>query len=216
MLDCKWTDEGRGMQLQQVVYIIDDDEFFRVTLTNIFQSAGFVVAAFERAEAFLADYSAEGESCLILDLRMPGIGGLELLKSLQELHIDLPVIVYTGNANVQVAVYAMQQGAFSVIEKPINSELLIEQVKTAISSTRPQRMRNSRIAKARQALSVLTEREFEVARCLANGLSAADTASVLQVSARTIEAHRTNLFRKLHINSVSMLVNMVVLAELGA
>lgn len=215
MSDNRQKREGKLMSVQQTVFIVDDDDFFRSTLKKIFQSAGFYVATFDRAERFLAEYTSCEESCLILDLRMPEIGGLELLRCLQERHIDLPVIIYTGNADVQVAVCAMQNGAFSVIEKPLSSELLIEQARAAISSARPQRARNARITKAQAEIALLTEREKEVAKCLADGLSAAEAACKLGISARTVEAHRGNLFRKLHINSVSMLVHIVLLAELG-
>lgn len=207
--------KGELMPAGQTVFIVDDDDFFRSILQRIFQSAGFLVETFTGAEHFLTSYTPCEESCLILDLRMPKIGGLELLTCLQERRIDLPVIIYTGNADVQVAVCAMQKGAFTVIEKPLSSELLIEKARAAINSARPLRARNAKIAQARASLALLTEREREVAKCLADGLSAAEAASHLGISVRTVEAHRSNLFRKLQINSISLLVHLVILAELG-
>lgn len=207
--------KGGIMQYGQTAFVVDDDDFFRNALQRIFRSAGFQVETFASAELFLEGYKPCEESCLILDLRMPEVGGLELLQRMQQMQIDLPVIVYTGNADVQVAVRAMQEGAFTVIEKPLSSELLIEQARTAINNTRSQRVRQAKAAKARLSLSMLTERERQVARCLAEGLSAAETASSLGISARTVEVHRANLFRKLQIKSSAVLAQLVLLAELN-
>ncbi|WP_024303045.1 response regulator transcription factor [Pseudogulbenkiania sp. MAI-1] len=201
------------MQYGQTVFVVDDDDFFRNALQRIFRSAGFQVETFASAELFLEGYKPCEESCLILDLRMPEVGGLELLKCLQQRQIDLPVIVYTGNADVQVAVRAMQEGAFTLIEKPLSSELLIEQARAAITSSRFKRARQAKVAKARESLALLTERETQVAKCLAEGLSAAETASCLGISARTVEVHRANLFRKLQIKSSAVLAQLVLLAE---
>lgn len=199
----------------QTVFIVDDDEFFRRLLQRVFHSAGFRVEAFAGAAEFLAGYVDCAEACLILDLRMPEVGGLELLTSLQQRKIDLPVIVYTGNADVQVAVRAMQQGVFTVIEKPLSGELLIAQVRAAIINARLQRTRQARVEQARASLARLTQREQEVAQHLAAGLSASETAAQLHISVRTVEAHRVNLFRKLDIHSSTVLAQIVLLAELG-
>lgn len=203
------------MQYGQTVFVVDDDDFFRSALQRIFQSAGFRVESFASAEQFLKNYWPCEESCLILDLRMPEVGGLELLQRMQQMQFDLPVIVYTGNADVQVAVRAMQEGAFTVIEKPLSSELLIEQARAAITSSRFKRARQAKVTKARESLALLTERETQVAKCLAEGLSAVETASRLGISARTVEVHRANLFRKLQIKSSAVLAQLVLLVELN-
>ncbi|MBI3145487.1 MAG: response regulator transcription factor [Pseudogulbenkiania sp.] len=203
------------MDVKQTVFIVDDDDFFRNALQRIFRSAGFRAETFASAELFLAGYSPCEESCLILDLRMPEVGGLELLKRLQQQQIFLPVIIYTGNADVQVAVCAMQEGAFTVIEKPLSSELLIERARAAITSARPLLARQAKVAKARESLALLTERERQIAKFLAEGLSAPEAAARLAISVRTVEAHRANLFRKLHIKSSAVLAQQVLLAELG-
>lgn len=197
------------MQYNQTVFIIDDDDFFRNTLQRIFQSTGFQVETFASANLFLEGYKHCEESCLILDLRMPEVGGLEVLRRMQQQKIDLPVIVYTGNADVQVAVRAMREGAFTLIEKPLSSELLIEQVRAAIASTRTQRAHHAKAVRARECLNLLTERERQVAQCLAEGLSAAEAASTLGISTRTVEVHRANLFHKLQIKSIVVLAKMV-------
>lgn len=203
------------MDVKQTVFIVDDDDFFRSALQRIFRSAGFRVKTFASAELFLAGYSPCEEACLILDLRMPEVGGLELLKRLQQQQIFLPVIIYTGNADVQVAVCAMQEGAFTVIEKPLSSELLIERARAAISSARPILARQAKVAKARKSLALLTERERHVAAYLADGLSASEVGDQLEISVRTVEAHRANIFRKLQIKSSTVLAQLVLLAELN-
>lgn len=197
----------------QSVVIVDDDDFFRNALERIFRSAGFEVESFASAEIFLSQYRPKSEACLILDLRMPNVGGLELQDRMKQRGIDLPVIIYTGNADVPVTVQAMQAGAFAVIEKPLSSELLIAHVRTAISGARARRARRAQIGLARAKLGLLTERELQVARHLAEGLSGPDMAAVLGISPRTIDAHRSNLFRKLEIKSIAALTRLLMLAE---
>lgn len=203
------------MSGDQSVVIVDDDDFFRKALERVFHSAGFRVESFASAETFLANYLSKEEACLILDLRMPRLGGLELLDRLKERGIDVPVIIYSGNADVPVTVQAMQAGAFAVIEKPLSSELLIARVRAAIADTRTRRARRIQIGAARAKLELLTERELEVARHLADGLSSPEMADVLGISPRTVDAHRMNLFRKLEIKSIAALARLFVLAELG-
>lgn len=200
---------------EQSVFIVDDDESFLNAARRVFRSAGFRVETFESAVAFLSAYRPCDEACLILDLRMPGVGGLELLERLRERQIDLPVIIYTGNADVPVTVRAMQAGAFSVVEKPFSDELLIARVREAIASSRTRRVRNATIAEARAKLAALTEREREIARCLADGLSAPQIGARLGISARTVEAHRANLFRRLDVTSIAIVARLMLWADLG-
>lgn len=195
------------------VYVVDDDSFFLKMLEQVFRSAGFEVHAFSSAREFLAAPLCEQDTCLILDLRMPDMGGVELLRRLRERGSDMPVIVYSGNADLDVAVRVMRDGAYSVIQKPFSNELLIEQVRQAIAATRRVRTRGARIRDAQAALALLSERERSVARALADGLSAREVGELLGLSARTVEAHRANIFRKLNINTSAILVRMVVLAE---
>lgn len=203
------------MIIEQSAFVVDDEDAFRSAMQRVFRSAGFRVETFASAQSFLAGYRPCDEACLILDLRMPEIGGLELLEDMRQRGIDLPVIVYTGNADVPVTVRAMQAGAFAVIEKPFSNELLIERVRAAIATSRPRRARTVKIAAARAKLEVLTTRERQIAKCLAEGLSAPAVAARLIISPRTVEAHRANLLRKLDIASGSALAQLVLWAELG-
>jgi two-component system response regulator FixJ len=203
------------MTIEQTVYLVDDDDSYRSAMQRVFRSTGFRVESFPSAEAFLKGYKPRDESCLILDLRMPTMGGLELLERLRQGGIDVPVIVYTGNADVPVTVRAMQMGAFAVVEKPFSNELLIERVRSAIAKGRGARTRKARIAEARARLGELTARELQIARALAEGLSAPAIAERLSISPRTVEAHRNNLFRKLDLSSAAVLAQLVLWAELG-
>ena len=198
------------------IYIIDDDNFFRNTMQLVFRSAGFAVETFSSAPAFLASLPPTNESaCLILDLRMPEMSGLEMLHRLRERGNDAPVIVYTGNADVESAVRAMRKGAFTVIQKPFSNELLIEQVREAISSGQRIRRRHAAIRDAQHKLGLLTERELSIARELGTGKSAREVASALGLSSRTVEAHRANIFRKGDLNSSVALARLILLAEFG-
>ncbi|AYH43273.1 response regulator [Azoarcus sp. DN11] len=203
------------MSADQSVAIVDDDDFFRKALERVFHSAGFRTESFAAAEAFLASYIPKDEACIILDLRMPRLGGLELLDRLKERGIDVPVIIYTGNADVPVTVQAMQAGAYAVVEKPLSSELLITRVRAAITDARARRTRRNQSASARAKLKLLTEREIEVARHLTEGLSSPEMADLLGISPRTVDAHRANLLRKLEIRSIAALARLFVLTELG-
>lgn len=203
------------MALEQTVFVVDDDEFSRNALSRIFRAAGFRVHLFESAEIFLSEMPSCEEACLILDLRMPRVGGLELLELMRQRGIDLPVIIYSGNADVPVTVRAMQAGAYAVLEKPFSGELLIERVRTAIASAGVARARKAKIADARTRLATLTEREREIARCLAEGLSAPQIGGRLGISARTVEAHRANLFRKLDVASIATVAQLVLWADLS-
>lgn len=202
------------MQDPQSVAIVDDDEHVRKALERVFRSAQFVVESFPNAESFLTGYIPKNEGCIILDLRMPFVGGLEILEQLKVRGVSVPVIIYSGNADVPVAVRAMQAGAFIVLEKPVSNELLIDHVRTAITATRKQRAQRKRSAIAGIKLRLLTEREYETARHVAEGLSAPEIATCLGISQRTVEAHRLNLFRKLEIRSSAELARLFVLAEL--
>lgn len=197
------------------IYIVDDDKFFASALRRVFHSAGFEVETFHSARDFLEQFSDCGSACLILDLRMPEIGGLELLQQLRAAQADIPVIIYTGNADVAVAVKAMQAGAFSVTEKPFSNELMIAEVRAAIAAAAKARARNSLLRDAKAKIASLSDRERTLLPLLGEGHSAREAADSLGLSARTVEAHRANIFRKLHINSTAALVRIVTLAELA-
>lgn len=197
------------------VYVVDDDKFFASALHRVFRSAGFEVEIFHSAHDFLERFSDCENACLILDLRMPEVGGLQLLRQLREIQADIPVIVHTGNADVAVAVKAMQAGAFAVIEKPYSSELMVAEVRAAITAAAKRRSLHRMLRAARISIALLSERERMLVPLLGDGLSAREVAQALGLSARTVESHRANIFRKLGINSSAALVRMALLAKLA-
>ena len=203
------------MSAASTVYLVDDDESFRNAMERLFRSAGFDFHPFSSGAAFLERFAPSDSACVVLDLRMPDLGGLEVLERLRKRKLDVPVIVYSGNADVQVAVQAMQLGAFAIVEKPFSNELLIRKVHDAIAAHRQLRARRSRISEACSRVARLTERERGIARLLADGLTAQDAADKLDISPRTVEAHRANIFRKLDITSSAVLAQTMLLAELG-
>lgn len=197
------------------VFVVDDDKFSASALRRVFHSAGFEVEVFHSAGDFLERFSDCEDACLILDLRMPEIGGLKLLQQLREAQVDIPVIIYTGNADVAVTVKAMQQGAFSVIEKPFSGELMIDEVRAAIAAAAKKRSMNRRLRDAKANIASLSERERTLVPLLSEGISAREVAESIGLSARTVEAHRANIFKKLGINSTAALVRIALLAELA-
>ncbi|WP_404419933.1 response regulator transcription factor [Marinospirillum sp.] len=196
------------------VYVVDDDELVLETLDSVFTFAGFTVTTFNQAKDFLAASLEPENSCLILDLRMPHMSGLELQRSLIERQIDLPVIIYSGNADVATTVRAMSGGAFTLVQKPLSNDLLIETVREAMKSHQQAREENAGFIEAEQRLQVLSEREKTVARLAAEGLTATEIADQLCVSTRTAEAHKANIFKKLNIRSVAVLAQLVLMARL--
>lgn len=203
------------MEQRPVIMIVDDDEGTRNSLCRLFHTAGYETRPFATAKDFLNCRPPDDNACLILDLRMPEMGGLELLDALKASGMNFPVILYTGHADVPITVRVMQAGAFEVIEKPFSGDLLVERVRQAMARYHSQRQRQVLIRSARESLASLTAREHEVAQLLADGLSAAEVGSRLHISARTVETHRSRILDKLNIRSVAELAKLTLAATLG-
>lgn len=189
------------------VYIIDDDSITLELMCGLIQPIGVELQCFESAESFLANYSPRPCECVISDMRMPGISGLQLQKTLQLSHpIPPPLIIVTGYAEVSGAVEAMKQGAYDFVEKPINGHQFLEKIQAALTLSRSlhqQRLQQSaRLAR----LSLLTPKEQEILALVLEGLSSKDIAIQLNLSVRTIENHRAHLMEKLRVNTAIELV----------
>jgi FixJ family two-component response regulator len=198
--------------------IVDDDELVLATLCSVFKSAGFLTKGFADAREFLAhidEFKSAENTCIILDLRMPIIGGLDLQTRLKDQGADLPVIFYTGTADVSVTVRAMNAGAFTVLEKPLSSQVLIDQAHCALRQHRLQRERRTKIRTATALLAQLSGREWQITGRLVQGMTAFQAASELHISSRTVETHRSHIFQKLAIKSVASLAQLVTLAEMA-
>ena len=183
------------------VYIIDDDPAMRDSLALLLQTAGYTVAAFAGAAAFLDTCPPETAGCLILDLNMPGIGGLALQETLAQRGIHLPAIFLTGYGTIPDAVKAMRGGAADFLTKPVQGKVLLKRVTEALAKSRQafQQARQARLLTAR--LAQLTERERQIVKLLAAGRSSKEIGQALQISYRTVEVHRRHIMRKLDVNS---------------
>lgn len=191
-----------------VVYILDDDDLILWTLRSIVESIGIKVIAYNSAKEFLANYRPSPCECVISDVRMPEINGLQLQRTLVSAGLPPPIIFVTGHSEVSAAVEAMRAGAFDFIEKPVSGHLLIEKVQNALASSRD--LHKERLAQStRQArMSLLTPKEREIVELVVQGRSSREIANSLNISVRTVENHRARIMEKLHITSAVELVKM--------
>lgn len=192
------------------VFIIDDDNDMRSSLELLVRSVGLPAEAFASAEQFLKDYDSGRPGCLVLDVRMPGMGGLELLKHLELKGFHPPVIILTAHGDVPMAIRALTRGAFYFIEKPFNHEELLEQVRHAIARDALHRSERAQRGEVEARLSRLTLREREVLDRLVNGESNKVIARALGISDKTVEVHRKRIMQKMQADSVAELVRMTL------
>lgn len=199
------------MTNSQIVHVIDDDVAVRQSLAFLLSTAGFAVRVYESAIAFLNTLPDSQDGCIVTDIRMPEMDGLELQRRLRTRKVSLPVIVITGHGDVALAVEAMKAGAIDFIEKPFDDETLIAAIRSALVSHASDGQREARITDVRSRLNVLTDREREVLDGLVTGKPNKIIAYDLGISARTVEVHRANVMTKMQADSLSDLVRMVIL-----
>jgi len=199
---------------QPVVHIIDDDEGLRESLAFLLRSAAFEVKSFESAKAFLDVLPHAAPGCIITDVRMPDISGIELLRRLKELKIGVPVIVITGHGDVALAVEAMKIGAADFFEKPFDDDLLVASVRAVLRQREGQTKRGAKRAEIEHRISTLSRREKDVLTGLIEGRANKQIAFDLGISPRTVEIYRANLMNKMQADSLSDLVRMALLAEM--
>ena len=194
------------------VFIVDDDQAMRTSLQWLIESTGMSVKTYESADAFLADYYPGRAGCLLLDVRMPGMSGLELQAYLAREGFRIPVILITGHGDVAMAVRAMKAGAMDFIEKPFHDEDLLRSLRNALDHD--QKTRANRLARADIAmrLAELTPREHEVMAMVTDGKSNKEIAAALGVSAKTVEAHRARVMEKMRAEALAELVRMALIA----
>lgn len=196
------------------IYIIDDEYDVRFTLENIFRFADYTVKSFDTASAALEYDLSDRDSCIVLDLHMPEMGGLEFQELLKQRQIRIPIVIYTGKADVQSAVIAMTDGAYTLLQKPAPNHVLLEKVQSAMLTFKETDKHHEQCQDAHDSLEKLSCREFEIAKLIANGSTALDVADKPFISKRTVEAHRASIFNKLHIKSVALLAQLVMLADM--
>lgn len=194
------------------VYVVDDDEAVRDSLKALLESSGFAVTAFASAEAALDRCRDVGNGCLVVDVRMPGMTGIELQDKLRERGIDIPVIVVTGHGDIPLAVKAMKSGAVDFIEKPFANDRILQAVEHALASRRAAGTERGGESAAKSLVDKLTAREKEVLEFLASGYANKEIAAALNISPRTVEIHRSRVIEKLNAPSMSHLVRLALAA----
>jgi len=199
---------------QAITYIIDDDRMARESLKWLIESAGLPVQVFDHGLEFLEQADASMAGCVLLDVRMPDINGMELLSKLKQHDIIMPVIIVTGHADVAMAVRAMKTGAFDFIEKPYNDALMLERVQSAITQDQNNRLNQQHIANIKDRAKLLTPREQEVMRYVLSSTQNKIIAVELGISIKTVELHRANLMTKMQVKTSTELMKMALIAEL--
>jgi two-component system, LuxR family, response regulator FixJ len=194
------------METEATVYVVDDDPGVRKALGLFCKSKGLTCEAYPSAFHFLAEYDPSKPGCLLLDIRMPEVDGLELQKKLIEKQISIPIIIISGHANVSTAVEAMKLGAFDVIEKPFRNPVLLETINRALRKDMQIRQEGEALAQIRDYYSKLTERERQVIQGLYKGLPNKAIATEIGVSHKTVEYHRKNMMEKMQVNSLAELI----------
>jgi FixJ family two-component response regulator len=191
-----------------IVYIVDDDEAIRDALRLLMKSANLRVLCCATAEEFLGSYKSELPGCLVLDVRMPGMSGLDLQRLLKERHIGIPVVIMTGHGDVSMAVQAMKGGAVDFVEKPFKNDVLLERVQQCLRIDIDERAKHRQNAEAASRIASLTQREREVMDLLIQGKRNKAIASELGISNRTVEAHRAKIMEKMRAHSISDIMRL--------
>jgi len=200
---------------RRVVHIIDDDDALRDSLTFLLRTALIEAQTHASAAAFLERLPQPDLSCVITDVRMPGLSGIDLLKRLKELRIDVPVIVITGHADVPLAVEAMKFGAIDFLEKPFDDNVLLASVQSALRQWAGEAKRHMERAVIESRLAVLSNRERDVLNGLVSGRANKQIAFDLGISPRTVEIYRANLMDKMQAASLSELVRMALIVDIA-
>lgn len=192
-----------------IIYLVDDDEAVRDALGMLFRSIGLEHESFASALEFLEKYDARRRSCLVADIRMPGLSGLELQQRLNEQRSEIPVIFITGHGDVPMAVTAMKSGAVDFLQKPFRDQDLIDRIHKALDRDRERRKSRAEQDEIRARLELLTPRETEVMERVVRGQANKVIAMDLGVSQRTVELHRARVMKKLKLRSVAELVHAI-------
>lgn len=194
------------MQAQAVIHVVDDDPSFRASLSRLLRAAGFHVVGYPSVADFLASNAADRPGCVVTDLRMPGMTGLQLQEALARADCPLPVVFLTAHAEVPISVRAMKEGAVDFLTKPVDTTELFAAVDRALRQDADKRTERSRVEEFRTLFEALTEREREILAHVVAGKLNKQIAYDLDIGERTVKAHRANIVSKLQVRSVADLV----------
>jgi two-component system, LuxR family, response regulator FixJ len=195
------------------VFVVDDDDAVRSSLRLLLKSVGQPAEAFGSAQAFLDAFDPDRPGCLVLDIRMPGMSGLELQQKLNAMHAITPIVFITGHGDVPMAVEAMQNGAVDFIQKPFRDQDLLDRINQALEKDKANRTGLLARDEIRRRMATLTPREREVLDLVTQGKANKVVAGDLDVSQRTVEIHRARVMEKMEASSLAHLVRMVLEAD---
>ena len=191
-----------------IIAIVDDDASVREGLQSLIRSAGWRVETFVSAQEFLGRRGAEAPSCLILDLQLPGLSGLDLQKQMAEVGLEIPIIFLTGHGNIPASVQAMKAGAVEFLTKPLDEQKLVDAIQEAIERDRRTRQQHAEIRELRERYESLTAREQQVMQEVVSGLLNKQIAAALGITEFTVKIHRGHVMRKMRADSLPDLVRM--------
>jgi len=197
------------------VFVVDDDAAVRDALSLLISLKGMRAAVYQSAEDFLSVYESSWRGCLLTDLKMPGMSGLELQKQLQEQHIDLPVIILSAHGDVGTTRAALKNGAVDFLEKPVNDEILVDVLQNALRVDAERHRREEQRVQMRDMLERLTPRERAVLELLADGLQHRDIAARLEISPRTVEVYKARMMEKLQCRTLADVVKLGLAARVS-
>ena len=203
------------MGTEPVIHVIDDDDSARHSLEFLIDCAGMAVRTYPSASAFLAAVPDLEPGCIVTDVRMPEMSGLQLIERLKALGVTLPVIVITGHADVPMAIEAMKQGVADFIEKPFSDDAILGAIRSALARADGRSQLDAEKAEVSSKMATLSQREREVLQGLVQGQANKVIAYELDISPRTVEVYRANVMTKMGAGSLSELVRMVTIAELA-
>jgi two-component system response regulator FixJ len=192
------------------VFLVDDDDAVRDSLSLLLDSAGIATESYSTSAAFLDSYNPERPGCAVLDIRMPGMTGMELQEALQSAGIRIPIIFLTGHGNVPMSAKAFRAGAVDFLQKPVDENVLLSRIQEALQIDRKNRVAETRRQDALDRFNDLTTREYEVMLLVVQGMSNKEIANELQLSHRTVEIHRSRVMEKTGSQSLSDLIELAV------
>lgn len=196
--------------MSPLIAIIDDDGAVRRSLVEVLKTYGFETIEFDSGREFLDNRNKRRFDCILLDVRMPGVDGLEVQKQLRRRHASIPIIFITGHGDIPLAVRAMREGAFDFVEKPVQDDILTVSIEAALASARRVCSDNAEAEATQQRMRQLTRREREVMQLVVEGHSSTAIGAILGISSRTADHHRARVLEKLSATSVANLIRLVL------
>jgi FixJ family two-component response regulator len=194
------------VEAESIVFIIDDDPLYRRSSERLVRSVGFSVQSFESARDFLSSRRPNVPSCLVLDVRLPGLSGLDLQQQLAEAGVHIPIIFVTGHGDIPMSVQAMKAGAVEFLTKPFRDQALLDAIRQAIGTDQVARQQHARKADLRRRYESLKPLERQVFKCVVSGMLNKQIADEIGATERTVKFHRGNIMRKMQVNSLAELV----------